>query len=87
VVEAVVARAQGGVDPCESYRSQTGGGVSGSNLGSCTNTRCQDRGDTLLDRSMGDSARDSGGSLSTGSGAAGTYDAKLDVGSASGCVE
>jgi Tfp pilus assembly protein PilX len=36
VIESAVLRAQGGSDPCEAYRAQTGGGVSGTNFGVCT---------------------------------------------------
>jgi len=35
LMESAVLRAEGGAEPCEAYRAQTGGGVTGSNFASC----------------------------------------------------
>jgi hypothetical protein len=78
VVEAAVLRAEGGADPCETYRAQTGGGVSGSNFGTCTGGVLEcgagaGAGQTeqdLLGDTVGDQARQSGGTAGEDSGRA-----------------
>ncbi len=98
-VEAAVLRAEGGADPCESYRAQTGGGVSGSNFGSCTGLELEcgagaggGQGEQdLLGDTVGDPARQAGGiageSSGRATGAAGTFASKQKAGAPGQCVE
>ena len=90
VVETYLLRALGGASPCESYRAQVGGGVSGSNFGVCTNVVLTCTGAAgsfeteLLNTMLGDVSRDAGGTRAIGSGGKGTF---ASLQGANGCVE
>ena len=94
VVETYLLRSLGGASstPCEAYRAQVGGGVSGSNFAVCNDIQLTCGGaagaaeQALLQTMLGDVTRDAGGTLATGSGAAGTF-ASLAGAGAGGCVE
>lgn len=99
VVETYLLRSLGGASssPCEAYRAQVGGGVSGSNFAVCNDIvlTCPPPGgtpqgggaeDALLRSALGDITRDAGGTLSHGSGFTGTL-GSLSGTSPDGCVE
>jgi hypothetical protein len=94
VVETYLLRSLGGssTTPCEAYRAQVGGGVSGSNFAVCNDIRltCGGAAGTaevaLLKTMLGDVTRNAGGTLATGSGAAGTFGSLAGTGT-DGCVE
>ena len=78
VYEVALLRASDEADACEVYRAQAGNGVSGSGFAKCTSLRlgCGGAGgqeNDLLGSSLGLAARDEGGTLGHGSGAAGGF--------------
>jgi hypothetical protein len=93
VMETFVVRAQGGTDPCETYRAQKGNGVAGNNMAFCASLTldCSGGGgggeEDLLKGMLGDTTRDAGGQLGVGSGAAGTFGSLQDPASPGNCVQ
>jgi hypothetical protein len=76
VLEVSVLRGPPGIigDPCETYRGQTGGGVSGSGFASCGRgvTGCEAA--SLIQGALGEAARDAGGTLGHAGGTGGATD-------------
>ena len=98
VFEVSLLRQADQSDPCESYRGQTGNGVSGSGFGACGTTRLDCNGGATGQEgaltgvggsggALSQGARNAGGTQATGSGGEGQGYSKQDPANPGTCVQ